>query len=255
MKTKMFLLSIACCLSTTCSLYAQQASADVLTILRESLSAQTGQVVIQDITLTGNVDSIADSDQTAPFSFKVTVSGSTRTDISLSSGILTEIRTMGSSGPTGIWFKGDGQQHALAGHNLMTDPAWCSPVLVVEHLLSNSAIVISYIGTEDGLEHFRSYQPAPASTPAAPSALVAHLSQIDLYLDPKTFLPVKLSYDTHPDNNALVDLPVLVTFSNYQTSNGVTAPMHIQRYLNGSLALDIQVGSVVVNSGLSATNL
>jgi hypothetical protein len=250
---KLLLMVVGC--AFVCPSEAQQMSTDVLTVLRASLAAQSGPKVIQDITLTGNAESVADSDETASFSFKGTLSGSARTDINLTSGIHTEIRTMGSSGPTGTWSKGDGQKLALAGHNMMTDPAWCTPVLVVERLLSNPADIISYIGTEDGLAHFRSYQPAPASTPAASSGLVAHLSQIDLYLDPKTFLPVKLSFNTHPDNNALVDLPVLVAFSNYQTSNGVTAPMHIQQYLNGSLALDIQVGSVVVNSGLSAANL
>jgi hypothetical protein len=137
----------------------------------------------------------------------------------------------------------------------MTDPAWCSPVLIVERLLSNSAVTVSYIGTEDGLAHFSASQAAPVGTPTTSTTLVEHLGQIDLYLDPKTFLPAKLSFSTHPDDNALVDLLVLVEFSNYQTSNGVTAPMHVQRYLNGSLALDIQVGSVVVNSGLSAANL
>ena len=135
----------------------------------------------------------------------------------------------------------------------MTDPAWCSPLLVLEQMLSNPATVVSYVGTEDGLAHFSAYRPAPMQTPATSSSLVQHLSQIDLYLDPKTFLPGKLSLSTHPDNNALVDLSVLIEFSNYQTVNGVTVPLHIQRYLNGTLTFDIQIKSATFNTGLSQT--
>ncbi|MGA8087753.1 MAG: hypothetical protein WCA10_10625 [Terracidiphilus sp.] len=136
----------------------------------------------------------------------------------------------------------------------MTDPAWCSPVLVLERFLTNTATVVSFVGTDDGLAHFSAYQPVPSETPTASTSLVQHLSQIELYLDPKTFLPAKISFNTHPDNNVLVDLPVLVEFSNYQRVNGITAPMHIKRYMNGTLALDIQVENVTVNSGLSSTS-
>jgi hypothetical protein len=236
-------------------IWAQQTSANVMTILRASLAAQVGQKVIQDVTLSGNAGTFSGSDdETVPFSFKATLSGSARTDISLSSGTLTEIRTMASSGPTGNWSKGSGETHALVGHNLMTDPAWCSPVLILERIISNPATVVSFVGTEDGLAHFSAYQPIPSTTPTGSQSLVQHLSQMELYLDPKTLLPSKLSFNTHPDNNALTDLPVLVEFSNYQAVDGITLPMHVQRYLNGSLALDIQVENVTVNSGLSSTS-
>ncbi len=254
MKKPLLFLIVGCCLFAVQASWSQQTSADVATVLRASLAAQAGQRVIQDIMLGGRAELIAGSDdETVPFSFKGTLSGSTRTDINLATGTLTEIRTVASSGPTGTWSRGDGEQHALAEHNLMTDPAWCSPLLVEERLLSNSSIVVSYVGTQDGLAHFSAYQPAPVETPTASSSLVQHLSQLDLYIDPKTFLPSKLTLSTHPDNNALVDLQVRIEFSNYQTVNGVTVPMHVQRYLNGSLALDIQIENVAVNSGLSAT--
>ena len=249
-----FLVTI-CLVITAQRSHAQQTSSDVLTILRASLAAQAGKETVQDITLTGNVESIAGSDdETVPFTFKGTLSGSARTDIQLSSGTLTEIRTIATSGPTGTWSRGDDVQHPISGHNLMTDPAWCSPVLIVERLLSNPAVMVSYLGTEDGLAHFQANQPVPTGTVATSTSLVQHLGQVDLYLDPKTFLPVKLSLNTHPDDNALLDLPVLIEFSNYQAVSGVTVPMHVQKQLNGTLALDVQVQNVAVNSGLSQSN-
>jgi hypothetical protein len=252
-KSLLYLLT-ACCLLAAKPSWSQ-VSSDVASILRASLTAQAGQNVISDVSLMGTVKWIAGSDdETVPFSFKGTLSGSARTDINLSAGALTEIRTVASSGPMGFWTMGNGPQHAFAGHNLLTDSAWCSPALVLERILSSPATEVSFMGIEDGLAHFSAYQPVPLQTPTTSTLLVQHLSKIELYLDPTTLLPAKLFFNTHPDNNSLVDLPVLVEFSNYQRANGVTAPMHIQRYMNGTLALDIQVDNVAVNSGLSSTS-
>jgi hypothetical protein len=255
MKMRQLLWFTACFLLVVQPSWTQQSSSDVATILAASLAAQAGQTQVQDVTLSGSVESIAGSDdETVPFSFKGTLAGSVRTDINLSSGMLTEIRTVASSGPMGFWTRGSGEQHPLAGHNMMTDPAWCSPVLVLERILSNPATVLSFVGTEGGLAHFSAYQPVPSETPTAATSLVKHLSQIELYLDPKTFLPARISFNTHPDNDALTDLPITVQFSNYQTVNGFTQPMRVQRYINGTLTLDVQVGNATVNSGLSSTS-
>lgn len=255
MKRMRVLLAVVSCAVVIPLSRAQSTSADVLTILRASLTAQAGQTVVQDVTLTGSAESIAGSDdETVLFSFKGTLAGSVRFDLGLPSGTVTEIRTNTSSGPTGTWSKGGGDAHALAGHNLMTDPAWCFPLLVLERIFSNPTAVVSFVGMEDGLAHFSAYQALPSTTPKASQPLVGHLSQIEFYLDPKTFLPSKLTFNTHPDDDALTDLPIVVEFSKYQTVNGVTLPMHIQRHLSGTLALDIQIGSVSVNSGLSSTS-
>lgn len=77
---------------------------------------------------------------------------------------------------------------------------------------------------------------------------------MDLFLNSTTLLPVALSFAAHPDNNALLDIPVQVQFSNYQNVGGVQIPFHIQKFLNYSLSLDLQVQSAVLNSGLSANS-
>jgi hypothetical protein len=233
-----------------------QTSADVLTILQTSLVAQAGRNVIQDVTLSGSAESIAGSDdETASFSFEGTLTGSARTDLALSAGMITEIRLAASAGAAaGTWSKGNGKKHNLSGHNLMTDPAWCSPVLLVERLTSNSMLTVAYVDTQDGLAHFRAV-PVSAEVPAKASALIQRLGQIDLYLDPQTFLPARLTFNTHPDDNALSDIPVRIDFSGYRTVGGVTMPMHVQRYLNGTLSLDVQFDNALVNSGLSSSSL
>ena len=66
-----------------------------------------------------------------------------------------------------------------------------------------------------------------------------------------TFLPSAYRYAIHPDNDAQVNIPVEIRFSNYQISNGIKFPFHIQRFVNGMPDLDITVTSVVINSDLT----
>jgi hypothetical protein len=244
---------IACCTSFFGTrLLAQQASPQIMTALQASIAAAASNTSTQDATLNGTVEFIAGStDETVPFVFKTLQTGSVRSDISLSAGTLTEIKQVLPTGSIGTWSKGDGVQHAIAGHNLMTDGAWCFPLFVVQRLVLDPNAVISYIGTENGLEHFQSYEQPPAGVSPQAAAILQHLTQIDLYLDPNSNLPTQLSFTAHPDNNALIDIAVSIQFSNYQTVNGVVIPMRIQRYLNGTLALDVQLQSATFNSGLT----
>jgi hypothetical protein len=247
-------LRIIICLALVCivhPLMGQQASKDVMTILRASIAAQSGKTSVQGVNLTGSAEYIAGSDdETAQFVFKGTDAGASRFDLLLSSGTLTEIRATGSSANgSGGWFRGDGTRTPFAGHNMLTDSAWCFPLFVVERFASNSRENISFVATEDGLAHFQAFQDAPTGTQSKATPLVQHLSQMNLFLDPTSFLPTKLSFDVHPDNNALVDIPVVVEFSDYKLLNGVNVPVHIQKYINGTLALDMHVTDAAINSG------
>ena len=79
------------------------------------------------------------------------------------------------------------------------------------------------------------------------------LSSTDVYLDSSSLLPVAFAFNTHPDNNSLLNIPVEIDFSNYQAVNGAQIPFHIQKFLNGSLFLDMTIQSAAVNSGLTTS--
>ena len=74
---------------------------------------------------------------------------------------------------------------------------------------------------------------------------------MDFYLDAQTLLPSVVMFNEHPDDNQLVNISVQVMLSDYRNVNGAQIPFHIQRYVNDSLALDIQLTSASVNSGIS----
>jgi hypothetical protein len=75
---------------------------------------------------------------------------------------------------------------------------------------------------------------------------IAHLSAVDLDINSATGLPVMLAFATHPDNDAGIDMAVEVHYSAYSTFSGVTVPTHIQKFINHSPVLDLQISNVQV---------
>ena len=84
--------------------------------------------------------------------------------------------------------------------------------------------------------------------------LFQHLSETDIFLDSTTSLPVAIAFNIHPDNNALLDIPAEIQFSDYRTVKGAQIPFHLQKFINNTLTLDLQFQSATTNSGLLATD-
>jgi hypothetical protein len=256
-------------------------------LVQRSLAALTGGVAITDVTLTGSAHRIAGSDdETGTATLEASAAGDSKVSLNFPSGARTEIRnhsslplpgSLPSGAPAeaaqmpqvvGAWVGPDGSIHPMAGHNVMTDAAWFFPALTLERLAASQSYILAYVGqeTHDGvavlhISAVQPYSPPPGSGSATnvpllevpPAQLIAHLSQMDLFIDPNSLLPIALDFNQHPDNNALLDIPVEIRFSGYQSNNGVAVPMHVQKYLNNVLALDLQFTSAATDSGLSSS--
>src|SRR5437764_14704008 len=72
---------------------------------------------------------------------------------------------------------------------------------------------------------------------------------MDFYFDATTMLPVVITFDAQPDNDATANLLVEIDSSNYQTMTALAVPMHIQMHLQSDLLFDGLVTGVL-NSGL-----
>ena len=59
-------------------------------------------------------------------------------------------------------------------------------------------------------------------------------------------------FNTHPDNDMGLDIPVRIAFSDYRTVNGFQVPFRVQKFLNNTLTLDLQFQSATLNSGLTS---
>jgi len=234
-------------------------SAQALAVLQGALVALGGRSVLSDVTLTGNVQRIAGSDdESGTFTYKALRTGGNRYDFSFPSGARSEIRPPVTAGVEGTWSGPEGRSGPIANHDLIADPG-IFPTFVVfglDGLNPGQTFVVTFVGleTRNGLSvyHLSAYQQFPQMSDAA-VMFAQHLTQTELYLDPATFLPVAIHFYTHPDDNALVDAPVELVFSSYRSVGGVQVPFHVQKYVNNSLVLDLQIQSAVFNSGLSAS--
>jgi hypothetical protein len=242
------------------SLSAQQTSPSGLqaqSLLKQSLAALTGGQPLTDVTLSGTARRIAGSDdESGTAVLKALASGDARIDLSLSSGQRSEVENLSGTSPAGSWSGPDAASHPIALHNLLTEPAWFFPAFAISRRLSTSGHVVTYVGQEthegQAVEHISVSQTSPSKDPPLGPSF-AHLTQVDFFLDSATLLPASISFNIHPDNDARLDLPVEIRFSDYRPVHGAEIPFHIQKLLNNSLLLDFQVQSVTPNSGLAAT--
>jgi hypothetical protein len=118
---------------------------------------------------------------------------------------------------------------------------------------SGPNVVLTYVGLEKrgdiAVQHLQSY--VYTSGPDSKEvAFTGQLSGMDFYLDAATLLPLTLTFNVHPDDDASTNIPVEIDFSKYQSVDGVQVAYHVQKFFRGGLMIDFNATSVAVNSGL-----
>jgi hypothetical protein len=145
----------------------------------------------------------------------------------------------------------------MANHNVMSDAGWF-PAFTIASLISNTNVIVTYVGLENwegaSVIHISASQQFP-SLPADAAARMQHLTAVDLYLDPSTFLPLSYVYNSHPDDNALLDIPTEIRYSDYRTIGGAQMPLHVQKFINNTLTLDLQFQNASLNTGITAAQI
>ncbi len=256
-----FVVGFSLCLLVAFFASAQnlpQSDPQALTLAAQSLRALTGGTAIADVTLVGNVTSIAGSDmETGTGAFLAKGTGESRVDLTLSGGKRSDIRNS-SNGffPQGAWITNGGTSTAYAQHNCWTDTGWFFPALT-SLSASDPSIVLSYVGLENrsglSVQHLRAYRYV-SSQRTEVTAQTQQLSTMDFYLDSVSLLPLAIGFKVHPDDDMDTDIRTEVRFANYRAVNGVLVPFHIQRLVNDGLVLDVIITSAAVNSGLPDSN-
>jgi hypothetical protein len=234
-----------------CQQVTQQPSS-AISLLQRSLTVQAGNTQITDVTLNGTAQRVAGSDDEAgTVTVQVLSTGTTRLHFSFPSGSRSEYRLAGTDTTTGTWSGPDGIAHPIANQNLITDWCWY-PQFTIASLIQNANASANLAGSEtrygQTVVHLAISQQFLGLTPSI-AALFQHLSQVDIFLDASTLLPVSIVYATHPDDDAQVDIPVEMHFSDYRSWNGAQVPYRIQKFVNNTLAFDLQFQEVLMNVG------
>jgi len=247
------LLLLAICLLVPSAAITQgQPASDpqALAYAAQSIAAMSGSTAISDVTMTGTVTWNGGGTDTGTATLRALGTGESRMDLALTSGVRTEIRDDQTGAQLGQWVAPNNASGNFASQNCWTDAVWFFPVL--GSLAAGPNVVLSYIGPTtwngESVQHIQSY--VYQSNPLGLTPSPQQLSTMDFYLDATTLLPAAVTFSAHPDNDATTNLLIEADFSNYQAVGGVVVPMHIQRYQQGNLMVDIVVTGASVNTGL-----
>lgn len=251
---------LSACFILTSSLLAQNTStspAQAINSLQGAVLALGGRSALGDVTLTGTVEWIAGADVQNGTATLKALPEANRLDMAFSRGTRSEIRGNGPDGPTGTWVGPDGIAHSISDHNLMIDPGWF-PLFALENINSSASSLVTYVGTETRngapVIHLSASQQFPGSAGNV-AILMQHLTQVDIYLDPSSLLPVSYVFNMHPDNDAGLDIPAEIRYSSYQSIGGVQIPFHVQKFVNNTLTLDLHVQNASLNTGITAAQI
>jgi hypothetical protein len=247
MKQQAILRSMVLCALIVCVCGGGRAQT-LQTALTAAAAAFSQGKPVNTVTLNATAQWILGSDnESGNATLTANADGSFSVQLQLGQSSRAESQTSFSPGQTCNWSGADGVAHPAAPHNCMGSMAWFLPQVALFGNQQPSAVTTTLLASASQLLDIRQQRTPPAALSTDTAGLLGHLSSVDLYLDPKTYLPAALAFNSHPDQNAASDIPVQVVFTNYQSVNGAMVPFHIQRYVNGVLNLDLTVTQASAN--------
>lgn len=205
------------------------------------------------VDLTGNATWIlGNGEDSGSVSLSVSQDGSATMSLTLGSGNRVE-SSLGSGLDTQCqWVDKGGQSHATSTANCWKPAVWFLPDFSLQPTQIKGAVSVDDLGegtvgsSPDTLRHLQARFDLPTKSGKEAQG-IARWSMTDLGVDPSTYLPSILAYTVVPDNGVESSIAVEVRYGNYRQVEGVQIPFSIQRYLNGSLQLDITLSGAQVN--------
>ncbi|MGC2163149.1 MAG: hypothetical protein WA634_14650 [Silvibacterium sp.] len=204
---------------------------------------------MSSVVLTGTVDAYAGSQQsTGQVTLTASADGSSSAVLQLGSGDRSETQDTFANGQGCTWTGSDGVVHTTAAQNCLLPVAWFLPEVALFSTQQPSTGALSAdAASETSPTLHWAMSPAPGLSASLLESLPS-LGAYDLHINPSGDLPSSLTYFVHPDSSAGVNIAVSILFSDYRSVSGIAVPFHIQRYLNGTLSLDITLSNAVITN-------
>jgi hypothetical protein len=250
-----FCCSILCllfCVTASHSAHSQTATSQPLSLFQQQAQmAVSGGKAFSVVNLTATAEWIAGSDrESGTAQLQANTDGSTNVQLALGKASRTEVQGKADLSRACAWTDGTGKSHDIIGPNCLIAIPWFAPGLFVQP----SAALPPLLGTtDDGMVpkdsstfHQVSYRLKLTGTNTSATNQRIEQSTVKVFYDPETHLPVSLEYFIHPDNDDSRNIPVRVVFSNYQAVSGVMLPFHIERYVNRTLQLTLDVSNATI---------
>jgi hypothetical protein len=176
--------------------------------------------------------------------------GSATLQLSAGSASRTEVQTKADPSRSCEWTDGAGVSHEILGANCFVAIPWFAPGLFTQPASQLPSLLAT---TDDGVVskdnatfHQVSFLFNQVGLDSATTKQLTDRSAVKVFYDPQTFLPASLEYKIHPDGNDLQNIDVKVVFSGYQPVSGVMVPFHIERFVNRSLQLKLDISNATI---------
>lgn len=252
-----FFLGAALVTSLTVFASAQEAPAQGVnagSLLNQLSTAFSGGKTVQRVQLSGSATWKAGGlEDSGTVSLTASADGSSEMQLFLAStGQRTETQAAGGPDATCQWAGADGHTHEIRSGACWRPVNWLLPTLSLQPSLLNANTGIVDLGSGAVgsnpiiYRHLQSQFVFPDLSKST-VADVMQRSTTDVGLDPVSLLPAALTYSVHPDNGAMMLISIEVRYSDYRVVGGAQIPFTIQRYVNGSLQLQISISSAQVN--------
>lgn len=236
------------CVTLTPTWCRSQATTQLQTMQSQARTALLATAQPTSVILNGTFVSTAGSlAQNGSAQLTVGSDGTFAVNLSASGGATSESRAVSDGNPSCTWTDRESVVHNSLFLNCMP-PAWFFPGLSLLSVNSDSSLPTwtpsSY--AVDSLGDHLSFQFTIPNSDGAPQD-PRMSSPLDLVLAPDTHLPLYALFTAHPDNPWInANIPVKIAYSDYRSIAGVMIPFRIQRYLNGSLVLDLTIAAATV---------
>ena len=207
---------------------------------------------VSSVKLTGSVVWHSGTDEdTGPVTITANSDGSqTFTAQLAASGERSEAQTAIGEGMSCQWARSDGAEHSNDNASCQKSMPWAVPALALQ--AARIPALAGYVDLGSATLNATSYrhlqgQLLLAGLPARllPQAMAA--STVDAFVDPKLFDLGAIRYKVHADDNPALSIDVEIRYGQITPVNGVRIPFHIERYINGTLQLEINIASAQIS--------
>ncbi len=133
----------------------------------------------------------------------------------------------------------------------LTPLSWFAPILGARNPLQLPPLIAVSDGgevTRNGITlHDLTYGRLIQGKDTASTNLLVRATNVHVLYDPQTLLVSSIEYSIHPDGDITTPIDARIAFSDYRSVSGVMLPYHIERYINRSLFLTIDVDTALLN--------
>jgi len=135
----------------------------------------------------------------------------------------------------------------------MVEPYWFEPELLLSAFNKDSSWRLQTVASGSSKATPQATITMTRQLPGAGPAITLQ-SATQIVLDPQTLLPIGLTFHEFAGSGRVSPASVHIAYSDYQTVEGHQIPFHIQRFVNGTLNLNINIEKVHINAGLHASD-